>query len=121
MRDLVRNADILAQLAPLLDRAKVGTISAADAARAYAQIQELRQLADKYERDLIRSLRWDSSGGVVRTWAQVAEVVRADLGSRQAAHARWGALKSPTRGTATQGRPRGAVRPRGTDSPEARV
>jgi hypothetical protein len=108
MRDVVRNADVLAQLTPLLDRAKAGTISSADAAAAYAGIEELRRLADKYERDLIRSLRWDSTGKVVRTWAQVAEVVQAQLGSRQAAHARWGRLKSPTHGMATRGRPRSA-------------
>jgi hypothetical protein len=109
MRDMLRNADILAQLTPLLDRAKAGTISAADAAAAYAQIQELRGLADRYERDLIRSLRWDSDGAVIRTWSQVAEIVDAQLGSRQAAHARWGRLKSPTRRTTTGDYRRGAA------------
>ena len=112
MRDVHRNADILAQLIPLLDRAKAGTTSAADAASAYAQIQELRSLADRYERDLIRSLRWNSAGEVVRTWAEVAEVVNAQLGSRQAAHARWGRLLSPARRTTTGDYRRGHARPR---------
>jgi hypothetical protein len=111
MRDVLRNADILAQLTPLLDRAKAGTISAADAASAYAQIQELRRLADKYERDLIRSLRWDADGEVIRTWQEVAKVVDAQLGSRQAAHARWGRLKSPARRTTTGDNRRGHARP----------
>jgi hypothetical protein len=79
---------------------------------AYAAIQALRAAADRYERDLIRSLRWDRDGNVIRTWAEVAEVVQAQLGSRQAAHARWGRLKSPARRTTTGDARRGAARPR---------
>ena len=114
MRDVLRNADILAQLTLLLDRAKTGTISSTDAALAYAEIEELRRLADRYERDLIRSLRWNASGEVVRTWSEVAKVVDAQLGSRQAAHARWGRLKSPTRRTTTGDARRGHARPHKT-------
>jgi hypothetical protein len=112
MRDTLHHADLLAKLIPLLDRAKAGTISAADAASAYAQIEELRRLADRYERDLIRSLRWSAAGEVVRTWNEVAKVVDAQLGSRQAAHARWGRLKSPARRTTTGDARRGHARPR---------
>ncbi len=96
----------------LTTRAKAGTLPAAEAAAAYAAIQQLRYLADKYERDLIRSLRWNADGKVIRTWAQVAEAVQAQLGSRQAAHARWGRLKSPARRTTTGDARRGAARPR---------
>jgi len=96
----------------LVARAKGGDSSASEAAAAYAGIQQLRYLADKYERDLIRALRWDTAGDVVRTWAQVADAVQAQLGSRQAAHARWGRLKSPARRTTTGDSRRGAARPR---------
>lgn len=87
---------IEALLAAVKDGQVVG-----NAAAAYAAIEELRKQADKYERDLIRSLRWDAQGNVIRTWAQVAELVGAQLGSRQAAHQRWGRLKSPARRTTT--------------------
>src|SRR4051812_7040379 len=96
----------------LIARAKAGTLADGEAAAAYAAIQALRAQADRYERDLIRSLRWDAVGRVVRTWAEVAEVVEAQLGSRQAAHARWGRLKSPVRRTTTGDSRRGAARPR---------
>jgi hypothetical protein len=68
-------------------------LSAGSPALAFAAIQALRAQADRYERDLIRSLRWDAKGNVLRTWAEVAELVDAGLGSRQAAHQRWGRLK----------------------------
>lgn len=74
-------------------------------ANAYRAIQDLRARADRYERDLIRSLRWDADGNVLRTWAEVAELVGAGLGSKQAAHQRWGRLKAPARGQARRGRP----------------
>jgi hypothetical protein len=96
----------------LVARAKAGDLPATEAAAAYAAIQQLRYLADKYERDLIRSLRWNANGKVIRTWAQVAEAVQAQLGSRQAAHARWGRLKSPARRTTSGDSRRGAARPR---------
>src|SRR4051812_10288488 len=96
----------------LVHRAKGGTLSAGEAAAAYAAIGALRAAADRYERDLIRSLRWDAAGNVVRTWAEVAELVDAQLGSRQAAHARWGRLKSPSRRTTSGDARRGAARRR---------
>ncbi len=100
------------QLDTLIERAKAGTLADVEAAAAYAAIAALRAAADRYERDLIRSLRWDKTGNVIRTWAEVAEVVQAQLGSRQAAHARWGRLKSPARRTTTGDARRGAARPR---------
>jgi hypothetical protein len=99
------------EIEALVGRAKAGTLPANQVAATFAAIQALRAQADRYERDLIRSLRWDAAGNVVRTWAEVAEVVDAQLGSRQAAHARWGRLKSPTRRTTTGDARRGAARP----------
>ncbi len=100
------------QLDTLIERAKVGTLADAEVPAAYAAIAALRAQADRFERDLIRSLRWDKAGNVIRTWAQVAEAVQAQLGSRQAAHARWGRLKSPARRTTTGDSRRGAAQPR---------
>lgn len=111
MTDLFDSPDLLDRLGALLAQAKGGTVAAADAAVAYALIEELRRMADKYERDLIRSLRWDADGKVVRTWAEVASMVDAQLSSRQAAHARWGRLKSPARRTTTGDARRGHARP----------
>ena len=99
----------------LIRLVKSGTLADAEAAAAYAAIASLRAAADRYERDLIRSLRWDRDGNVIRTWAEVAEVVQAQLGSRQAAHARWGRLKSPARRTTTGDARRGAARPRASE------
>jgi hypothetical protein len=104
--------DSLSVVDELIRRAKAGTLSTDEAAAAYAAIAALRAQADRYERDLIRSLRWDSAGNVMRTWAEVAEAVQAQLSSRQAAHARWGRLKSPARRTTTGDARRGAARPR---------
>lgn len=78
-------------------------------ARAYLAIEALRAAADRYERDLIRMLRWSEKGDVIRSWSEIAELVDAALGSRQAAHQRWGRLKAPGRGQARRGRPPGAV------------
>lgn len=78
-------------------------------AQVFAAIQALRLQADRYERDLIRSLRWDAQGNVLRTWQQVAELVDAGLASRQAAHQRWGRLKAPGRGQSRRGRPPGGA------------
>ncbi len=100
------------RLDALIERAKAGTLRPDEAAEAYSLIGQMRWLADKYERDLIRSLRWDADGNAVRTWAEVAEAVQAQLGSRQAAHARWGRLKSPARRTTTGDNRRGAAQPR---------
>jgi hypothetical protein len=91
----------------LLELVRSGVTEHGSPARAFAAIQALRAQADRYERDLIRSLRWDAEGSVVRTWAQVGELVDARLGSRQAAHQRWGRLKAPARGQTRRGRPPG--------------
>jgi hypothetical protein len=95
-----------ADIEAFVARACAGQLPESEAPAAYAAIGALRELADRYERDLIRSLRWDKAGNVIRTWAQVADAVQAQLGSRQAAHARWGRLKSPTRNTTVKGRPK---------------
>ena len=42
-------------------------LTAGSPALAFAAIQALRAQADRYERDLIRSLRWDAKGNVLRT------------------------------------------------------
>lgn len=90
----------------LLAAVRCGDGSPAD---TLAAIEALRAQADRYERDLIRMLRWDAQGNVLRTWAQVAELVGVHLNSRQAAHSRWGLLKAPARGEARRGRPRSSV------------
>jgi hypothetical protein len=95
-----------------VNRARAGSLPADQVSATYAAIQALRAQADRFERDLIRSLRWDKAGNVIRTWAEVAELVDAQLGSRQAAHARWGRLKSPARRTTTGDNRRGAARSR---------
>jgi hypothetical protein len=68
-------------------------------------VQELRRLADYYERDLIRQLRSDGM-----TWAQVAESVQAQLSSRQAAQAKWKRLIDPGRRVTTGNMQRGGRR-----------
>jgi hypothetical protein len=92
------------QVDELVTAVKDGQASPAD---AYTAIQALRLQADRYERDLIRSLRWDADGKVLRTWAEVGRLVDARLGSRQAAQQRWGRLKAPARGQVRRGRPPG--------------
>ena len=49
--------DIEALIAAVKDGQVVG-----NAAAAYAAIEALRKQADRYERDLIRSLRWEADG-----------------------------------------------------------
>jgi len=93
------------QIAAVKDGQVVG-----NAAAAYAAIGALRAQADKYERDLIRALRWDKDGEVLRKWADVAALVDAQLGSRQAAHQRWRRLLSPDRRTTSGDYRRGAAR-----------
>jgi hypothetical protein len=72
-------------------------------------VQELRRLADYYERDLIRQLRSDGM-----TWAQVADAVQAQLSSRQAAQAKWKRLIDPNRRVTTGNMQRGGRRKQGT-------
>ena len=95
-----------------LDRMKElsaeGALTRDAAAAWYALVQEMRRLADYYERDLIRRLRSDGL-----TWAQVADAVQAQLSSRQAAQAKWKRLIDPGRRTTTGNMRRGG-RPRQT-------
>lgn len=93
-----------------LDRLKQlgadGSLTRNGSAAWYALVGEMRRLADYYERDLIRRLRSDGL-----TWAQVADAVQAQLGSRQAAHAKWKRLIDPGRRITTGDMQRGG-RPR---------
>jgi hypothetical protein len=91
---ITRDPSLTKQIDQLKARAKEGTLTRNGAAAWYAMVQELRRLADYYERDLIRQLRSDGM-----TWAQVADAVQAQLGSRQAAQAKWKRLIDPTRRT----------------------
>jgi hypothetical protein len=59
----------------------------------YERVQQLRELADFYERALIRHLHFERG----LTWREVAEAVDANLGSRQASHAKWRRLVAPDR------------------------
>lgn len=91
-------------------QAQAGDFPTADAAAWYGRVQEMRERADYYERGLIRHLKWT----VGLTWQQVAEVVNANLSSRQAAYVKWKRLVdderrtsgSPGRGGWQKGRPR---------------
>ncbi len=92
--------DNFAEIEKVIDDLKAGRQPGNEVLGAYAAIQALRARADLYERELIRSLRWSTTERndkgeykPLRTWEEVARVVDAQLGSRQAAHRRWGRLK----------------------------
>src|SRR5918997_1584717 len=97
---------ITQQLDGLKAQAKEGVLTHDGAAAWYALVQEMRRLADYYERDLIRKLRSDGL-----TWAKVADAVQAQLSSRQAAQAKWKRLLDPTRRTTTGDMRRGGRAP----------
>src|SRR4051812_21896116 len=99
------------QVKNVISQLEAGAHSGREVAAAYTAIQATRARADRLERDLVRALRWDDAGEPVRTWAEVARVLDAQLGSRQAAHARWGRLISPARRTTSGDARRGAARP----------
>jgi hypothetical protein len=110
---ITRDPSITKQLDGLKKQAKEGTLTRNGAAAWYAMVQELRRLADYYERDLIRQLRSDGM-----TWAQVADAVQAQLSSRQAAQAKWKRLIDPGRRTTTGDMRRGG-RPKGSGAGDA--
>src|ERR1700754_1483625 len=104
---------ITARLDRLKDVSAEGGLTRDAAATWYAMVQEMRRLADYYERDLIRGLRADGL-----TWAQVADAVQAQLSSRQAAQAKWKRLLDPGRRTTTGDMRRGG-RPRQNPQPNS--
>lgn len=73
----------------------------------YALVQRLRYEADFYERSLIRHLKYDQG----MYWADIAEAVDAQLGSKQAAHGKWKRLVAPDRRTTTGDMRRGGRKP----------
>jgi hypothetical protein len=95
------------QLEEMKTRAAEGVLTRDAAAAWYALVQEMRRLADAYERDLIRTLRSDGL-----TWQQVADAVQAQMSSRQAAQAKWKRLIDPTRRTTNGNMRRGGRPPR---------
>ncbi len=99
---ITRDPSLTKQIDQLKAMAKEGTLTRNGAAAWYAMVQELRRLADYYERDLIRQLRSDGM-----TWAQVADAVQAQLNSRQAAQAKWKRLIDPNRRVTTGDMQRG--------------
>jgi hypothetical protein len=104
---------ITGRLDRLKEKSAGGGLTRDAAAAWYAMVQEMRRLADYYERDLIRRLRADGL-----TWAQVADAVQAQLSSRQAAQAKWKRLLDPGRRTTTGDMRRGGRRkenPRGSE------
>jgi hypothetical protein len=109
---ITRDPSLTKQIDQLKARAKEGTLTRNGAAAWYAMVQELRRLADYYERDLIRQLRSDGM-----TWAQVADAVQAQLNSRQAAQAKWKRLIDPTRRTTNGNMQRGGRRKGRPDRP----
>jgi hypothetical protein len=104
---------ITARLDRLKEKSAQGGLTRDAAATWYAMVQEMRRLADYYERDLIRGLRADGL-----TWAQVADAVQAQLSSRQAAQAKWKRLLDPGRRTTTGDMRRGG-RPRQNPQPNS--
>jgi hypothetical protein len=110
---ITRDRSITAQLDELKRRSKEGGLTRDASAAWYALVQEMRRLADYYERDLIRKLRSDGL-----TWAKVADAVQAQLSSRQAAQAKWKRLIDPGRRTTTGNMQRGGRRKQ-TGSPQA--
>ena len=102
---------ITARLDRLKEKSASGGLTRDASAAWYAMVQEMRRLADYYERDLIRRLRADGL-----TWAQVADAVQAQLSSRQAAQAKWKRLLDPGRRTTTGDMRRGG-RPRQNPQP----
>lgn len=101
------------ELETLKQRGKEGPLTRDAAAAWYAIVHEMHRVADRYERDLIRKLRQDGL-----TWAQVADAVQAQLGSRQAAQAKWKRLVDPGRRITTGNMQRGGRRKQ-TDQPQA--
>lgn len=97
---------ITGRLDRLKDVSADGGLTRDAAAAWYALVQEMRRLADYYERDLVRRLRSDGL-----TWAQVADAVQAQLSSRQAAQAKWKRLIDPGRRTTTGNMRRGGRKP----------
>ena len=113
---ITRDPSITKQIDQLKAKAKEGTLTRNGAAAWYAMVQELRRLADYYERDLIRQLRADGM-----TWAQVADAVQAQLSSRQAAQAKWKRLIDPGRRTTTGDMQRGGRRKGSAARPSAAI
>ncbi|MFC4947858.1 hypothetical protein [Pseudonocardia sp. GCM10023141] len=97
---------VTARLDRLKEVSAEGGLTRDAAAAWYALVQEMRRLADYYERDLVRRLRSDGM-----TWAQVADAVQAQLSSRQAAQAKWKRLIDPGRRTTTGNMRRGGRKP----------
>lgn len=75
-------------------------------AALFRMCEELRFVADQYERDLLRHLKW---GGEGMTWEQVAEAVEGQLGGRAAMQKRWHRLTAASRRTTTGDMRRGAA------------
>jgi hypothetical protein len=108
-----RARSLTEELETLKQRSKEGPLTRDAAAAWYAIVHEMHRVADRYERDLIRKLRQDGL-----TWAQVADAVQAQLGSRQAAQAKWKRLVDPGRRITTGNMQRGGRRKQ-TDQPQA--
>lgn len=85
--------------------AAAGRLPADGAAMWYATVHHLRATADRYERDLIRQLKY--ADGL--TWEKVAEAVGV-LSTRQAAQAKWKRLIDPERPVTTGQMRRGGRR-----------
>ncbi len=102
---VTRDRSVTAELEFLKSRSREGQLTGDAAAAWYAVVQEMRRLADYYERDLIRKLRADGM-----TWAKVADAVQAQLSSRQAAQGKWKRLVDPGRRTTTGDMRRGGRR-----------
>lgn len=85
------DASIQGQLELLKIRAEQGQLSREEAAAWYELVGELREVANYYERGLVRYLKYDAG----MKWREVAEVV--GVAGRQGAFQRWRRLIGPPR------------------------
>lgn len=100
--------EVVTALAVLKARMAEGsTLDDEEAAAMYGLVVKMREDCERYERDLIRHLKHEQG----RTWAEVAEVLQGQIGSRQAAQKKWARLTAPTRRVATGDYRRGAADP----------
>lgn len=115
-----KRESITEQLDGMKERAADGVLTHDGAAAWYALVQEMRRLADYYERDLIRTLR---AGGM--TWKEVADAVQAQLSSRQAARPSGNAWSTrpggPPTGTCAAADVPARTRSPGTTAPPSRT
>lgn len=100
--------EVVMALAVLTERMAGGLLlDDEEAAAMYGLVVKMREDCERYERELIRHLKHEQG----RTWAEIAEVLQGQIGSRQAAQKKWARLTDPARRVATGDYRRGAADP----------